>query len=69
MRDGVALVADVYRPDSDGRFPTLLQRTPYDRRGGAARRRPRRRGLRGHLQDTRGRFDSQGEFYPFQHES
>ena len=33
-RDGVALVADVYRPQADGRYPTLLQRTPYDRKGG-----------------------------------
>lgn len=30
-RDGVALVADVWRP-SDGQAPTLLVRTPYNRR-------------------------------------
>src|SRR5437867_13450735 len=31
MRDGLMLVADVYRPVDDGRFPVLLQRTPYNR--------------------------------------
>ena len=28
MRDGVVLVADVYRPLADGKFPVILQRTP-----------------------------------------
>ncbi len=28
MRDGVTLYADIYRPDGDGPFPTILQRTP-----------------------------------------
>jgi hypothetical protein len=68
-RDGVTLVADVYRPAAPGRFPTLLQRTPYDRRieiGEA-------RALAGAgyaviVQDVRGRYDSEGEFYPFRHE-
>ena len=31
MRDGVALYADVYRPEGDGQFPVILQRTPYDK--------------------------------------
>ena len=31
MRDGVGLVADVYRPDAPGKFPVLLERTPYNR--------------------------------------
>ena len=34
MRDGVTLIADVYRPEGDGRHPVLLTRTPYDRHGG-----------------------------------
>ncbi|HEY3159009.1 MAG TPA: CocE/NonD family hydrolase, partial [Vicinamibacterales bacterium] len=29
MRDGVRLRADILRPSSDGRFPTLVYRTPY----------------------------------------
>jgi len=31
MRDGVSLLADVYRPDGPGRYPVILQRTCYDR--------------------------------------
>ena len=31
MRDGTTLYADVYRPDGPGPFPTILQRTPYDK--------------------------------------
>ena len=33
MRDGVALSADVYRPDTAGRFPVVLSRTPYTKTG------------------------------------
>ena len=35
MRDGVSLVADVFRPRGEGKFPVLLERTPYDRKGEA----------------------------------
>jgi uncharacterized protein len=69
-RDGVVLVADVYRPSGEGRFPTLLERTPYDRRGGAQQARDL--AAAGYVvinQDVRGRFDSQGEFNPFRNES
>ena len=31
MRDGVILKADVYRPSAPGRYPVLLQRTPYNK--------------------------------------
>ena len=70
MRDGVELQADVYRPETGGPFPVLLTRTPYDRRGGAGQARE----LAAHgyivvVQDTRGRYGSEGEFYPFRHES
>jgi putative CocE/NonD family hydrolase len=70
MRDGVTLMADIYRPAGDGKFPVLLQRTPYNRAGGAAGL--SRMASHGYVvinQDTRGRFDSQGEFYPFRYES
>src|SRR6266550_1475572 len=33
MRDGVSLVADIYRPRGEGKYPVLLERTPYDRKG------------------------------------
>ena len=70
MRDGVSLIADIYRPVSDEKFPVLLQRTPYNRNGGVGMANE----LASHgyivvLQDTRGRFASGGEFYPFRNES
>jgi len=70
MRDGVKLIADVYQPEVEGKFPVLLERTPYNRAGGAGSA----AAMAAHgyvviIQDTRGRFDSQGEFYPFRYES
>ena len=70
MRDGVSLVADVYRPVSEEKFPVLLERTPYNRTGAA--RMANELASHGYivvLQDTRGRFESGGEFYPFRNES
>jgi len=70
MRDGVTLRADIYRPRADGRFPVLLERTPYNKRGeiefglkAAAR------GYVIIVQDVRGRYTSEGEWYTFKHES
>ena len=70
MRDGVTLRADIYRPKADGKYPVLLVRTPYDKQGvsgfgyrGAAR------GYVVVAQDVRGRFESEGEWYTFRHES
>jgi len=68
MRDGVQLVADVYRPKAAGKFPVLLTRTPYNRRDFNTGMYLASRGYVAILQDTRGRFDSEGEFYPFKHE-
>ena len=69
MRDGVSLVCDVYRPTADGKFPVLLQRTPYNRKDPATGMFLASHGYVVILQDTRGRFDSGGEFYPFRHEA
>lgn len=65
MRDGVTLVADVWVPDTVGRHPTILIRTPYVRTAQF-----RRYGLKAYLergyavvlQDARGRGDSDGRF-------
>jgi len=69
MRDGVTLRADVYRPKADGRFPALLERTPYDKysniHDGLA---AAARGYVFIIQDVRGRNASEGEWYPFRHE-
>ncbi len=74
MRDGVVLHADVYRPESDAKLPVLLQRTPYNKNMPPARTaaldalRAASHGYAVVVQDTRGRYSSGGEFYPFRHE-
>jgi hypothetical protein len=68
MRDGIALVADVYRPQAEGRFPVLLQRTPYNRAEPGTGVLLASHGYVVVLQDTRGRYASEGEFYPFRDE-
>src|SRR5256885_13374905 len=70
MRDGMVLHADIYRPKIDGRFPVLLQRTPYNKDGGAEFGvEAAARGYVTIIQDVRGRFSSEGEWYTFKHES
>jgi putative CocE/NonD family hydrolase len=70
MRDGVTLRADIYRPKGDGKFPVILERTPYDKRGGTDfGYRAAARGFVVIVQDTRGRYTSEGEFYTFKNES
>ncbi len=68
MRDGIDLVADVYRPLAEGRFPVLLQRTPYNRAEPATGVSLASHGYVVVLQDTRGRYASEGDFYPFRDE-
>jgi hypothetical protein len=69
-RDGVTLRADIYRPKAEGKFPVLLTRTPYDKRGPAdTALKAAARGYVVIVQDVRGRFTSEGEWYPFKYES
>jgi putative CocE/NonD family hydrolase len=69
-RDGVTLHADIYRPKADGQFPVLLQRTPYDKTGGIGFGiEGAQRGFVVVIQDVRGRYSSEGEWYTFKHES
>ena len=63
MRDGVTLRADVYRPAAAGRYPVLLQRTPYSKNEPgyeAGFRALAARGFAVIVQDTRGRYMSDG---------
>ncbi len=73
MRDGVILRGDIFRPDVEGKFPVLLQRTPYRRATWGYdvdfAQRAAARGYVVFLQDVRGRYTSDGEWYPFLHES
>jgi putative CocE/NonD family hydrolase len=70
MRDGVKLSADIYRPKAAGKFPTVLGRTPYSRTQEALLRATfwARRGYVFVAQDVRGRFESEGEWFPFRNE-
>jgi len=70
MRDGVILRADVYRPDMEGPLPVLLQRTPYGKgfSNPAFALMAAERGYAVIIQDTRGRWASDGDGYPLIHE-
>ncbi len=65
-RAGVTLFADVIRPDEPGRFPVLLSRTPYNKKGTDDPNGPNflfaRYGYVSIVQDCRGRFQSEGEY-------
>lgn len=75
LRDGTMTYADVCRPDAAGKFPGLLMRTPYDKSESASRSftidviRGAQRGYAMVIQDVRGRFSSDGEFYTFINEA
>ena len=70
MRDGVGLRADIYRPKQEGRYPVLLQRTPYNKAGGEDfGMRAAAAGYVAIVEDVRGRYSSEGEWYPFKWES
>ncbi len=73
MRDGTVLRANVYRPAGAGRWPVLLTRLPYgkDLPIAAASLDPVQAARRGYvviIQDTRGRFASEGDWYPYRNE-
>ncbi|HUT92757.1 MAG TPA: CocE/NonD family hydrolase [Thermoguttaceae bacterium] len=72
MRDGVHLATDVYYPMENGRplqqkLPAVLMRTPYNKAawGVAYTRFFAEHGYLSVAQDCRGRFESEGEFFPF----
>jgi len=65
MRDGVILRADVLRPETDGAFPGLLVRTPYGKFRQENFDRFVRAGYVVVVQDSRGRYASDGDFVPF----
>jgi putative CocE/NonD family hydrolase len=67
MRDGVRLATDIYLPSEDGKFPLLLSRTPYSKqRGQENALRAVRNGFAVAVQDTRGRYQSEGAFRSMQ---
>ena len=69
MRDGVVLRADIYRPSADGKFPVLLQRTPYNKDNEVGfGLKAAARGYVVVVEDVRGRYASEGEWYVFKNE-
>lgn len=76
MRDGTTLRANIYRPDDGGVgvYPVLLTRMPYgkDLPIGASVLDPVQAARRGYIvvvQDVRGSFASEGEWYPLRNEA
>ena len=71
MRDGVRLATDIYRPARDGepvpgKFPAVLLRTIYDKSSGRLVKYMDyfcKRGYVSVVQDCRGRFNSDGDYY------
>jgi uncharacterized protein len=89
MRDGVRLATDIYRPGlsgrpADGRFPAIMERTPYGRNVTSFRNITATsatpltqrqvaeiyvsQGFAVIFQDCRGRYDSEGEFEKYVNE-
>ena len=76
MRDGVVLRADIYRPATAGKFPVLLQRTPYSKVympfvfQTMDPIKAARAGYVVIVQDVRNRWESDGnKFYPYRDEA
>ncbi|HEX5227707.1 MAG TPA: CocE/NonD family hydrolase [Bryobacteraceae bacterium] len=70
MRDHVRLEANVFHPVGNGRFPTVLLRTPYGKGADlpAGYQSFINRGYAVMMQDVRGRYASGGEFHIFNQE-
>lgn len=72
MRDGIALSTDFYFPAIDRPVPVVLIRTPYNNNNEAIVHDCMYFASRGYAvatQDVRGRWDSDGDWYPFVHEA
>ena len=67
MRDGVRLSVDVFQPKAEGRFPAILIITPYGNNPGFQKRGAwfAQRSYVVAVADSRGRFDSEGTWDPF----
>ena len=71
MRDRTELSADIYRPVGEGKFPVVLNRTPYTKAGGSTFKIAQYFVSHGYVyvaMDVRGRGDSDGTFEPYRHD-
>jgi hypothetical protein len=68
MRDGVRLATNAFLPEGEGPWPTIVTRTPYgkDGRFGARSSSYTGAGYAYVVQDTRGKFRSEGVYRPFE---
>ena len=72
MRDRTELSADVYRPKAEGRFPVILNRTPYTKTSSSNFKIAQYFVSHGYvvvLMDVRGRGDSDGTFEPYRNDA
>lgn len=72
-KDGISLACDIYRPDVSEKLPALLIRIPYNKTAAQAYTfsHPMWYARNGYIvvaQDTRGRYKSEGEFYPLKYD-
>jgi putative CocE/NonD family hydrolase len=69
MRDGIEMATDIYLPDAEGKYPTLLVRDIYSNGSAAVRQRYAKfatsNGYAFVFQSARGRYDSDGRWYPY----
>lgn len=73
MRDGTTLYADIYRPKDEHEYPILIMRTPYNKEDAQSMNYAHPSWYAKHgfvviVQDTRGRWSSEGDFHPLIHE-
>src|SRR5215831_2949330 len=72
LRDGVVLKAILLRPDTAGRWPTLVYRSPYGKdrafESQTLHRAAARHGYAVLMVDVRGRYESDGRFDPYRQE-
>ena len=67
--NSIRLSTDIYLPKTDGPFPCILVRTPYNKiKGVSDIELFTDLGYALVIQDTRGKHESEGEFYPFKFE-
>ena len=67
MRDGTRLRINLYRPETEGRYPAILERTPYGKPAGIDNSQAASFVHAGYVyvsQDMRGRFSSDGDWVP-----
>ncbi len=69
MRDGLKLTATVTLPEAPGRYPVILERTPYGRTNTLDGAQFAAHGYAVVVEDVRGRYQSPGKWLPFMNEA